>query len=448
MTKIIDAVSAVFTCKNQFYITKRQYYLRAFPGYYSFPGGKIDPNDYDEKKSPQLFKDFPNNQINCLIRELIEELNFDINQNIQEIVRVSSLGNAIAPEFNPIRFSTYFYRIELQNPFNFLATDDEAIESKWFDTGEFLNEYDRGKILIVPPLLKIIQALHQDPMVYDQLDFTFRLDPKKEIPLMCPLKDFYHFFVSSNTLFPAIHTNMFVIGDIDRLVVDPSPKDQIEKDKVILALRKFNPSAIFLTHHHFDHLEFAPDIAAELNIPIMCSIDTKNRLLKKLGKDWFKETQVKILKEGDVVTSWHGIDVTVYEIPGHDEGHLGLAPKSLDWFIVGDLFQGIGTVVVGGEEGDMIKYFHTLKKVIKLNPKVIFPSHGIGLGGTYMLSKTLEHRLMREEQVFNFHSEGKSVDEILKLLYFDVPLVLHKYAKANIESHLKKLIKEGKIKGQ
>ena len=123
------------------------------------------------------------------------------------------------------------------------------------------------------------------------------------------------------------------------------------------------------------------------------------------------------MKEGDVVTSWLGQDVVVYEVPGHDKGQIALASRDMSWFIAGDLFQGVGTVVIGDDEGDMAEYFRTLEKVITLNPKVVFPSHGIGLGGVNILQNTLDHRRTRENQVMTMHQQGMSVDQMLEEIY-------------------------------
>ncbi len=94
---------------------------------------------------------------------------------------------------------------------------------------------------------------------------------------------------------------------------------------------------------------------------------------------------------------------------------------------------------MGGEEGDMAKYLLSLEKVIHLNPNCVIPSHGIPLGGTNILQKTLDHRLIREKQIKDFYLSGLSVDEILTQIYSGVPVEVHRYAKMNIESHLFKL---------
>jgi ribonuclease/clavin/mitogillin len=152
-----------------------------------------------------------------------------------------------------------------------------------------------------------------------------------------------------------------------------------------------------------------------------------------------------IVKEGDTLTTWLGKDVKIIEVPGHDEGQLAIMPEAKEWFLAGDLFQGVGTVVVGGVEGNMTKYFHTLEKVIALKPKCVVPSHGIALGGTNILEKTLEHRKFREDQIMEMYISGLSLDQMLSQIYFDLPEKIIKYARANIESHIDKLKMENKI---
>jgi glyoxylase-like metal-dependent hydrolase (beta-lactamase superfamily II) len=186
-------------------------------------------------------------------------------------------------------------------------------------------------------------------------------------------------------------------------------------------------------------------LAKEMNFPILLSADTHTRIKKK-DPSYFDGIKVEFAAEGDVVTQWLGINVVVMEIPGHDEGQIALYSQDLSWVLAGDLFQGIGTVVIGGDEGDMKKYFSTLERLIKLSPKVVFPSHGIGLGGTNVLAKTLEHRKLREQQVLNFHLDGFSAQEILEKIYSEVDKKLWPYALENIRKHLEKLKEEKLIK--
>lgn len=449
MSKLIDAVAAVFCYQDKIYAIKRQNYLKAFPGYTAFPGGKVDKKDYEFNSKIEDLRGYVPHLMGGLVRELKEELDFDLEEAFEKkiISGFYELGLAITPDFNPVRFATYFFRIDLTHEVVFRTNTEEAFSFGWEKACDLDTKYKNGELLIVPPILKIIHSLAQNPGIkkIEQLDFQY--DANLEQPLIESVIGVRQMPVPSNTLFPATRTNCFIIGDQDNLkvAIDPSPKDKQEMRKLIYNLKKYQVSSIMLTHHHGDHLEFSTQICHELNLPLYLSRDCYDRLNKNYGPTWFKGVHCEFLKEGDVLTKWLGEDVKIYSIPGHDEGHLGLAPDSLKWFIVGDLFQGVGTVVIGGSEGDMAKYFATLERIIKLDPKVVFPSHGIGLGSPYILEKTLEHRKMREEQIRNLFVSGKSIDEILAQVYFDVDQRLHKYAKANIESHLKKLREERKI---
>ncbi|MDQ1355129.1 MAG: endoribonuclease [Acidobacteriota bacterium] len=252
-------------------------------------------------------------------------------------------------------------------------------------------------------------------------------------------------------------TNCFLIGDkwAKKLIIDPSPSDADEYQRLVNSLYFFNYSYsdIFITHHHPDHINFAQRLAKDFSIPIMISEDSFQRLLKKFGQDSFENITIKVVHEGEIVTHWNGQEVKVYEIPGHDEGQLALAPESMTWFLVGDLIQGEGleagsrasTVVIGTEEGDMSKYFRTLERIIRLNPKYLLPSHGLALESVAPLEKTLKHRKQREQEVLKLFKEGKTPDQMTKELYKLVNKALWPLALENIKAHLKKLEQEGML---
>ncbi|MCF6179090.1 MAG: hypothetical protein L3J63_06845, partial [Geopsychrobacter sp.] len=128
-------------------------------------------------------------------------------------------------------------------------------------------------------------------------------------------------------------------------------------------------------------------------------------------------------------------------------GRLGLAPESLRWFLVGDLIQGFGTVVIAAPEGNMAAYFKTLERIITLDPAVILPSHGTPMRSTHRLQTTLQHRHQREEEICQLVADGKTKTEILSTIYQDIPPQLHSFAMQNIDSHLAKLRREGRLAG-
>lgn len=448
MSKIIDAVSIVMTCKDEIFAIQRQPFLRAFPGYWAFPGGKVDPGDESFYETHAITEQLDQRLFGTAVREAQEELGIDLREEIKagRVERVDFFGLAVTPDFNPYRYATYFFRFHFKEKVPFVVDRNEAKVSEWIRAAELLKRYDNGQILAVPPVIKVIEGLGKNPDIRTISDLNFDYDSTQFVPYIESLRSILQLMPLSHTLPPASRTNSFLIGDegSPRIILDPSPKDEEEYRKFKNTLKLFGADQIMLTHHHPDHHERATTLAREYNIPILLSQDTYERLTR-IDSTYFESIKLVFLKDGDIVTRWLKRDVVVHAIPGHDEGHLALAPTDMSWFIAGDLFQGVGSVVIGGDEGDMSKYFKSLEKIIVMNPKVVYPSHGIGLGGVNIIETTLEHRRVRENQVLTLHKQGLSVDEILKEIYIGVPHKLWPYALQNIQKHLEKLKVDGKI---
>jgi glyoxylase-like metal-dependent hydrolase (beta-lactamase superfamily II) len=284
---------------------------------------------------------------------------------------------------------------------------------------------------------------------------------ESEVPVIVPVPGIFQLVPKSHTL-PQGRTNCFVIGDPgqDTLIVDPSPRNEREYGKLLRTLKRLENShgfkyiSIFITHHHPDHLHLAPQLAKEFSIPVTISRNSFQRLIKRAGKryfedigdNYFKDTRIEHAAEGDVLTSWQGKPIGVYEVPGHDEGQLALAPDSMDWFLVGDLIQSEGTVVIPVEEGDMAKYFQTLERIIQLRPKILLPSHGSAQRSVSVLKKTLKHRKKREKQVLRLHKKNLLPEQMVEIIYRKTDKRLHSLALENIRSHLKKLSSQSIIK--
>lgn len=442
--KIIDAVSIVLKYDSEIFPIVRQNFLNSFPGYTAFPGGKVDQQDYELQLEDEQFKNFPNHLINCLVREAKEELGIDIIQlsKLNMIEKIEYIAKAVTPEFNPYRFATYFFLIHLKKKPRIEIDKNEAKEAKWMNPLEIINEYHQGKRLCVPPVKWVIEKIAENHLFEKPLTFEDRFDLENEVPFTESIYKIHQIMPLSDTLPPATRTNAFIIGEI---LIDPSPKDLKELRKFLNVISQYKLEAIFLTHHHNDHYQNLREIVKELNVPVWLSEDTFQRISKNQGDEFFNDINIKFISDRDVVTTWLGKKVITMAIPGHDEGQLGLYPESKEWFLAGDLFQGIGTVVISPNEGDMIKYFDTLQKVIDLDPKCVIPSHGIALGGTNIIQKTLEHRKMREKQVLEMSLKGYSIEQMLSEIYQDIDPKLWKLAKLNIESHLIKLKKESKL---
>lgn len=448
-----ESVSAVFVTNKSVFFIKRQNYLSVFPGYHATPGGKVDKTDSETPLEGNLWPKGVKPQIlHALVREVKEELNYDLLKAMAmgEVLAIDDIGVAVTPEFNPYRFKNYYFKITVTHELDFDIDANEAEFGEWNTPGGLHQKYLLGDVLAVPPAITILKTLSENPGHQTPIDMTLPYDPETEVPMIESLHGVRQFLPLSNTFPPANRTNSFIIGDgLDssskKLLIDPSPKDEGELKKFLKSVDKIGFDRIFLTHHHPDHYQYADVIARKYGIGIELSADTLSRIKERSGENFFQGIELTLRVDGDVVTKSLGQNVRVYEVPGHDEGQLALAPESLNWFLVGDLIQTVGTVVIQAPEGDMKKYFETLTRVISLKPKNCIPSHGIIIGGTHKLEETLKHRQVREEQVLAFSREGKSKEEMIEIIYPGLDASLIPYAKRTIEAHLKKLHQEGKV---
>lgn len=448
---IRDAVTAILQCGGQVLLLHRQPQLAAFAGYEAFPGGKVDAGDLEHAPSGTVFAGLDSRLLGALTRELREELALDLEAlaTAGGIEHIGIAGFALTPPLAPVRFATHFYAIRLRQ-YPALNVDlHEHSTAQWATPQAWLDRYAQGRLLLAPPTLFALRDLAHDPRIEALPSLTrFAHDRRYsgggiiEVEALAGLRQL---LVRSNTIPPAAHTNCFLIGDDDatRLLVDPSPADDAEYDKLRTQVEgRFD--VILLTHHHPDHHERADRLARELGLPIWLSDDTRQRIAAKQPK-FFDGLDTHEIVDGEALTRWLGHKVQALAVPGHDRGQLALMPDNRAWCIVGDLIQGIGTVVISPPEGNMAEYFATLEKIIALDPAVIIPSHGQALGSTYYLQHALSHRRAREAQILKLHQAGKSEDEVLATVYAGTPPPLLPLARINIRSHLEKLREEQRL---
>lgn len=134
------------------------------------------------------------------------------------------------------------------------------------------------------------------------------------------------------------------------LLIDPA-----EADPVIAALEEhaLTPSAIWITHHHSDHIGGIPGLLARYGaLPIICSTRDKDRV-----------TNTQTVSEGDRL-EFAGEPVEVLLLPGHAEGHIAYHfPQSHHLFAGDVLFGASCGGVPGGAYDEM---FESVSRVGKL----------------------------------------------------------------------------------
>ncbi len=82
MSKIIDAVSIVMTCGDEIFAIQRQNFLKAFPGYWAPPGGKVEHGDESFYLDHPLTQGIDKKLFGAAVREGQEELGIDLREEI------------------------------------------------------------------------------------------------------------------------------------------------------------------------------------------------------------------------------------------------------------------------------------------------------------------------------------------------------------------------------
>jgi len=115
----------------------------------------------------------------------------------------------------------------------------------------------------------------------------------------------------------------------------------------------------------------------------------------------------------------------------------------------GDHVMQGSTVVINPPDGDMRAYLHSLEKLLGEDLAIIAPGHGYLIGAPHKeVRRLIAHRLGRERKVVRALQQlgEASVDELLPVVYDDVPARIHRVAARSLTAHLDKLAAEGAVR--
>jgi len=108
---------------------------------------------------------------------------------------------------------------------------------------------------------------------------------------------------------------------------------------------------------------------------------------------------------------------------------------------------GWSTTIVPPPDGDMVAYFNSLQRLLDHADATYYPTHGppIPRGHEYVTA-LLAHRREREAQVLEQLAAGpRTILTLVKVMYIDVRVELHRPATRSVLSHLVKLVAEGRV---
>lgn len=161
--------------------------------------------------------------------------------------------------------------------------------------------------------------------------------------------------------------------DGECIIVDPG---QVKPVEIYIDQKGLTPVAILNTHHHADHVAGNSELSKKYSIPVIGPSAEQNKI----------PSLTDGVSEGDRV-SFAGIDLDVYETPGHTKGHIVFHWKDMNILLTGDtLFSmGCGRLL----EGSADEMYESLQKIksFSLNTMIYCGHEYTETNGRFALSE-------------------------------------------------------------
>jgi glyoxylase-like metal-dependent hydrolase (beta-lactamase superfamily II) len=255
------------------------------------------------------------------------------------------------------------------------------------------------------------------------------------------------FPVRTPTLPPATHTNCYLIGDRELVVIDPPSPYEDEQQALERLLDDWAAQgrevvSIWLTHHHGDHVGGAQKLADRLGVPVAAHAATAELLAGRVRVD-------RVLNDGETqrLAGEPGCVLRVVYTPGHAPGHLCFLEEQSNALVAGDMVASVGTILIEPSEGNMNRYLASLARMKALAPRLLLPAHGAAITDPLAkIDQYVAHRLWRESRVVDALGRlGRATSTaLLPVAYADVPRALFPLAERSLIAHLIKLAEDGR----
>ncbi len=469
MTAFREAAAVVLLREHdgelQVFLARRARHLRFLGGFHAFPGGTLDAGDHELASEGRVDEPYHAAAQRELFEELVvflapSEIAAEERSSLHDRVMQDPggwprwvrsrgarpevdflpMGRWITPPFSKHRFDARYLAAWLPPGETPRIVSSENDEGLWRAPAQALAEHERGELFISYPVLETLKVLARSslraaptelqnrPETYPQAGGEF-LAGVHIVPLETP------------TLPPATHTNTYIIGRNECVVIDPGSPYANEQARLIAYLEQLQDDGrqlreIWLTHHHPDHIGGAAAIRERFGIQIAAHDQTAALLEDRLPIE-------RAIPDGELTCFGDNIQDRwrALHTPGHAPGHLCFYEERLGTLLSGDLVLSVSTVVIAAPDGDMSDYFRSLERVLAL-PRhgFLFPAHGPPVAAAMQtVGNTLQHRKDREHAIIDALDEPRDPRAIVDMVYEGLDDAVRGLAMATVESHLRKL---------
>ncbi len=455
---------------------RRSEKLAFLGGFHAFPGGQLDASDAGTR-----VENCPEAEtaamIACAARELFEELGVLAARGAEKLTvgqRASLLddlesgrmsfpkllnhfglyldandftfaGRWVTPPFSPRRFDTWFFLVSCPEKQKPDVIPGELETGEWTTARDAYARWQRSDVLCVPPVLHALTTLAGG--LSDDLVQRFLAVPQAH---QVPVRriefrpGFICFPVRTPTKPPATHTNCYLIGAREIVILDPaSPYEEEQRalaacvDELLAEGRVIRE--IILTHLHPDHVGGVNALLEHLKDrpPVAAHRLTAEALGGSIRVD-------RLIEDGEMIelAGEPQLLLRAMHTPGHARGHLCFYEESTGALVTGDNIVGLGSVLIDPPEGNMRDYLNSLERLRELpNLSVLFGAHGSAIGNPRAkIAEYIQHRLEREKNILAAVRAGASTPPlIVARAYTDVNPKAHAMAERAVLAHLEKL---------
>ncbi|HKQ51330.1 MAG TPA: MBL fold metallo-hydrolase [Pyrinomonadaceae bacterium] len=452
-------------------------------GFHAFPGGQREAADADVRVENCADAETAA-MISCAARELFEELGVLVARGAETLTkgqRTSLLddlesgrmtfpallshyglrldasdftyaGRWVTPPFSPRRFDTWFFLATCPAKQEPRVTGDAELESgEWTRAREAVARWTRSEVLTAPPVLHALKTLAGG--VTDDLVERFLSVPQAHREPVRRIEfrpGFICFPVRTPTKPPATHTNTYLVGSQEFVVIDPaSPYEEEQRalaacvDELLHEGRELRE--IILTHLHPDHIGGVGALLKHLGgrATVAAHRLTAEPLASTIRVDRLIEDEEVLDLAGEP-----RLTLRALHTPGHARGHLCFYEERTGALITGDNIVGLGSVLIDPPEGNMQDYLRSLERLRALpNLTVLFGAHGPAIGSPRVkIEEYIAHRLERETNILAAVRDGAATpQEIVARVYTDVHPKAHAMAERAVVAHLEKLSAENLV---